>query len=93
MKLLYKPFAVIASLISARLGRGLFKSLWSRLDERDPPDPTTHQASLPKVVGAAALEAATLAGIAAAVSRGSARAFEYLTGYWPGDEEAEKPED
>jgi hypothetical protein len=88
MKLLYKPFAIIASVISARIGRSVFKKVWAKLDERDPPDPTTEQTTLPKVVGAAALEAATMAGIAAAVDRGSARAFAHLTGYWPGDRES-----
>jgi predicted DNA-binding transcriptional regulator YafY len=84
MKLLYKPFGLIAAFIAARIGRSAFKAVWAKIDEADPPDPTTEEASLPKVVGAAALEAATMAGIAAAVDRGSARAFHYLTGIWPG---------
>ncbi len=84
MKILYKPFAIIASLIAARIGRSVFKRLWSKIDEADPPAPTAPEASLPKVVGAAALEAATLAGIAAAVNRASARLFHYLIGIWPG---------
>jgi hypothetical protein len=84
VRLLYKPFAMIAGLISARLGKSLFRGLWSKIDETEPPEPTAPQASLPKVVGAAALEAATMAGVAAAVDRASARAFEYLTGVWPG---------
>jgi hypothetical protein len=37
------------------------------------------------VVGAAALEAATMAGVGAAVDRAGARAFHHLTGIWPGD--------
>jgi hypothetical protein len=83
MKLLYKPFALIASLLAARMGRGIFKSLWARVDREDPPDPTAPNAGLGKVVGAAALEAATMAGIAAAADRAAARTFEYLTGVWP----------
>jgi predicted DNA-binding transcriptional regulator YafY len=83
MKLLYKPFAIIATLIGAKLGRNAFKTLWTRIDPADPPEPTTAEASLPKVVGAAALEAATMAAIAAAVDRASARTFHYLTGIWP----------
>ena len=94
MKILYKPFAIIAGVIAARLGRTAFKSLWSRIDTKEPPEPTTEEASLPKVVGAAALEAATMAGIGAAVHRGSARAFEHLTGSWPGDKrQKEKDEE
>jgi len=83
MRILYKPFAIIASAIAARLGRNVFKTLWARIDAADPPDPKNAEATLPKVVGAAALEAATMAGIAAAVDRASARVFHYLTGIWP----------
>ena len=54
MKILYKPFAIIASLVGAKLGRTMFKSLWSKLDAAEPPAPTTGEASLPKVVGAGA---------------------------------------
>ena len=85
MKILYKPFGIIASLIGARIAKAVFSSLWSRIDEQEPPKPTTEEASFPKVVGAAALEAATVAGIGAAVDRAGARAFHYLTGIWPGD--------
>jgi hypothetical protein len=84
MKVLYKPFALIASVIGAKLGQRLFHALWARLDDTEPPNPTTEEASLGKVVGAKALEAATVAGVAAAVDRASARSFHYLTGFWPG---------
>jgi Protein of unknown function (DUF4235) len=90
MKLIYKPFALVFSIIAARMGRNAFKSLWTRIDEQDPPDPTTKEAGLAKVVGAAALEAATVAGVAAAADRVAARTFHYLTGYWPGKKREEK---
>ena len=93
MKILYKPFAIIASLVGARLGRTAFKKVWTQIDAADPPEPTTAEASLPKVVGAAALEAAMLAGVGAAVDRASARTFHYLTGIWPGKQKQEPPEE
>lgn len=89
MKFLFKPFALIAGLIAARIGKALFDGLWARVDEREPPTPTTPNASLPKVVGAAALKAATMASVSAAVDRAAAEAFHHLTGVWPG-EPAEK---
>lgn len=89
MKILYKPFGLIAGLIAARIGRSAFKTLWSKIDHADPPDPITAEATMPKVVGAAALEAATMAGVAAAADRVSARAFHYLTGAWPGKKKQE----
>jgi Protein of unknown function (DUF4235) len=84
MKLLYKPFSLIAGLIAARIGRALFQGLWSRVDRAEPPEPTAPEAPMPKVVGAAALEAATMAGVTAAADRVAAQAFHHLTGVWPG---------
>jgi len=85
MKILYKPFGIIASLIGAKLANGVFKLVWSRIDEEDPPKPTNVDASFRKVVGAAALEAGMMAAIGAAVDRASARTFHHLTGIWPGE--------
>jgi Protein of unknown function (DUF4235) len=85
MKILYKPFGIIASLIGAKIANSVFKALWSRIDHEEPPSPTTAEASFPKVVGAAALEAATVAAISAAVDRAGARTFHHLTGIWPGE--------
>ncbi len=85
MKILYKPFALIAGFIAARIGKSVFKTLWSKIDQAEPPAPTAADASLPKVVGAAALEAATRAGVSAAIDRASARVFHHLVGIWPGE--------
>ena len=85
MRLLYKPFAILAGVIGSKLGQTVFRQLWSRIDDSEPPRPGTTDASFPKVVGAAALEAATMAGVAAAVDRASARWFHFLTGIWPGE--------
>ena len=84
MKLLFKPFGAIAGLIAGLLGKSIFKALWGQIDDAEPPAPTAPHTSMAKVVGAKALEAATLAGTAAAVDRLAARAFHHLTGYWPG---------
>jgi hypothetical protein len=89
MKLFYKPFAIIAGLIGARVSKQVFDAVWARIDEGAPPAPTTEDAGLPKVVAAAALEAAMMAGIGAAVERAGARTFHYLTGIWPGERHQE----
>lgn len=88
MRLLYKPLAVISRGIAARLGRSAFRGLWARLDEGEPPAPTAADAALAKVVGAAMLEAATMAAFAAIADRLSARAFHHLFGIWPGEKRA-----
>jgi hypothetical protein len=89
MKIVYKPFALIFSVLGARVGNSVFKSLWGRIDRAEPPKPTTARTSLSKAVGAAALEAATMATVSAVADRAAARTFEHLTGVWPG----EPPED
>lgn len=93
MKILYKPFAIIAGVIAGKIGQSLFKTMWSRIDEAEPPAGTTREAPVGKVVGAAALEAATLAGAKAVADRASAHTFHYLTGFWPGEEHAKRREE
>jgi hypothetical protein len=83
MKLLYKPFGIIAGLISARLGRSVFQSLWMRIDQEPPPAPGTGEGSLGKVVGAQALQAGVMAATTATVNRLFARMFHHLVGSWP----------
>jgi hypothetical protein len=92
MTILYKPFAIIAGIIGTRLGQKAFRALWAKIEDAEPPAATTPQASLPRVVGARALEAATTAAIAAAVDRASAKSFHYLTGIWPGAKEEAQPD-
>lgn len=86
MKLFYKPFGIIAGLIAARIGKTIFKGLWSAIDDADPPKPSAPNATFPKVIAAAALEAVTMASVGAAADRASARAFYHLTGVWPGSD-------
>ncbi len=93
MKILYKPFAIIAGIISSLIGRRVFKQLWARIDDSEPPKPTTAETSIGKVLGATTLEAATMAGVAAVINRASAKSFHYLTGIWPGEERPKKPEE
>ncbi len=90
MKILYKPFAIIAGVIGAKVGQSVFKALWGKIDGAEPPKPTIEEASLGRVVGAAALEAAAVAGTQAATRRATARSFRYLTGIWPGEHEEEE---
>ena len=94
MKLVYKPFSIIAGVIGAKVGQGVFKALWARVDGGKPPKPTLEETTMVRVMAAATLEAAAVSGARVAAARASARTFKYLTGYWPGDhhEEDEKDE-
>ena len=83
MKLLYKPFAIIAALIAGRIGRSVFRGLWAKIDDAPPPAPGSGEGNVAKVVAAQALQAGVMAGTAAAVDRVFARAFHHLIGLWP----------
>lgn len=90
MKIFYKPFGIISGIIGAKLGQRVFKSVWQKIEPTPPPDATAGDASLPMVVAAAALEAATMATMGAIVDRASAAAFHYLFGAWPGKSRQDK---
>ncbi len=92
MKILYKPFAIVAGLIAARLGRKLFNTVWDRFDAGPAPGPEIQQASVAKVIAGKTLEGALMAGVAAAVDRASATSFYHLTGFWPGPKRVEDQE-
>lgn len=83
MRLLYKPFAILAGLISGRIGRAVFRSLWAKVDDAPPPKPGSGEGNAAKVIGAEALQAGVMAGSAAAVDRFFARIFHHLIGTWP----------
>jgi hypothetical protein len=93
MRFVYKVFAKITGTFAARIGKVAFKSMWSRIDSEDPPKPTRLDASLPKVVAGATLEAATMAATAAVVERATASTFSYLFGVSPEPKEKKDSKD
>lgn len=90
MKLLYKPFGIIAGILAGFLSKKIFDVIWGRFDDAEPPKPTTQEASMAKVVSAAALQGVVFKSVRAAVDRYGARGFEYATGTWPGPKKQEK---
>jgi hypothetical protein len=92
MRLVYKPFGILFSILAALLSKRLFEKLWAMIDEEDPPGATTQDASWPKVLGAAAVQGVTFQVTRAAVDRAGARGFERLTGRWPGERQPDPAE-
>jgi Protein of unknown function (DUF4235) len=90
MKLLYKPFGLLAGIVGGLLARRVFKALWSAVDDEEPPKPTHERASWRRVLSAAVLQGATFAVIRAVVDRAGARGFQHIVGIWPGDKEPEE---
>jgi hypothetical protein len=87
MKLIYKPFGIIFGILAGLLSKKVFEFIWARFDDAEPPKATTKEASMPKVLGAAALQGVVFKGTRAAVDRYGARGFYRLTGSWPGEKE------
>ncbi|MHB1568178.1 MAG: hypothetical protein ACYC0H_03140 [Solirubrobacteraceae bacterium] len=83
VRLLYKPFGLVATRVSRRIGRAAFRSVLSKIDNAPPPVPGSGQGSATKAVAGRALEAGVMAGAAAGVDRVFARVFHHLFGAWP----------
>jgi hypothetical protein len=90
MRIVYKLFAKLTGGLAARLGKGLFESLWAQIDEHEPPKATNLDVSLPKVVASATLEAATMAAVGAVVERATASTFSHLFGVSPEPKKKDK---
>ena len=86
MRLIYKPFGIVFSILAALLSKKVFEKVWAMIDEEEPPGATTREATWPKVLGAAAVQGVTFKVTRAAVDRAGAQGFSSLTGVWPGEE-------
>ena len=45
MGLIYKPFGILLGILAGILGRRLFTLVWEKIDDEEPPEPTTEEAS------------------------------------------------
>jgi Protein of unknown function (DUF4235) len=86
MKLLYKPFGLLASVLGGVLAGALFKRLWGAVaDQDEAPTATARDRSWREVIAAAAIQGAVFGGVKALIDRAGATGFERATGVWPGD--------
>jgi hypothetical protein len=91
LKLLYKPFGLIAGIIGGMLARAAFRRIWRTVaKEEKAPSPKDRDRAWREVVAAAAVQGAVLGGVKAFVDRAGATGFEQLTGVWPGKAQAKK---
>ena len=92
MKLLYKPFAIIAGVLASRAAGAIFKRLWAFLSkERAMPHAMEQSHGWTEVVAAAILKGAIFGGVKAVVDRTFATGYFRRTGVWPG--KIGKPQD
>ena len=85
-KLAYRPVGLAVSLGSAAIAGRVVGLIWKKIsDEDEIPDPLDHQFSIGKVLAAALIQAGVFAIVQVLVNRGGAKAFERITGSWPGN--------
>ncbi len=66
------------------VARKTFNLLWSAIDDEEPPEAGEEREPLPRILLATVLQAAVFAGTRALFDRQARRAFQGVTGTWPG---------
>ena len=85
IRLMYKPFAMVISLLGGMLASMLFTRLWRALSgAHDAPEATDDAVTWADIVPAAALHGLVFGVVKALVDRAGAKEFKRMTGRWPG---------
>ncbi|MGH2968398.1 MAG: DUF4235 domain-containing protein [Solirubrobacteraceae bacterium] len=92
MGLIYKPFGIILGILSGFAGKKLFDLVWTKIDEQEPPEPTTQETTWPRLLASAALQGVIFRTVRVAVDRYGALGFHYMTGIWPGEKRPDPDE-
>lgn len=84
-KVAYRPVGLAGSLASAAIAGAIVKQIWKRVTDDDiAPEALQPEYPLRSILLFAAIQGLVFAVVKAAFDRGGARAFERLTGSWPG---------
>ena len=85
-KLAYKPFGMLRGIVSSMLAGALFKQVWKQVSDKEGPAKANEsEYGWKELVAYAAVHGAVFGIVKAAVDRSGARAFERVTGTWPGN--------
>ena len=85
MGLIYKPFGILLGIAAGVLGKRLFDFAWTKVDDQEPPEPTTEQTTWSRLIAAAAVQGVIFKVVRVVVDRYGAIGWRYLTGTWPGE--------
>ena len=85
MGLIYKPFGIVLGIAAALLGKKLFEFVWTKVDDEEPPGPTTEETSWQKLLAVATIQGVIFRVTRVTVDRSGAIGWRYLTGTWPGE--------
>jgi uncharacterized protein DUF4235 len=88
-KILFIPFSVIGGILAGIVGKKTFEVLWGAFDDEDAPDPKHREISFKKLVPALLLQGAIVRAVRGLIDHGTRRAFNRVTGTWPGEEHPE----
>src|SRR5215207_10824064 len=69
MKIIYKPIGLMLGVIGGILGRQAFNQIWQRVDDEEPPEPTTRDRPLARIVLAVGLQAMIFALVRMTIQR------------------------
>lgn len=83
--IIYKPIGIIAGILAGLLSTRIFKFIWGKIDDEDPPKGNTEWATWGKILSAAAVQGMVFKIVRAVVDRYLARATRFVTGVWPGE--------
>jgi xanthosine utilization system XapX-like protein len=89
MKIIYKPIGIVLGILGGLLGKRVFDAVWAKVDDQEPPEATTRDTTLPKLLGAAAMQGVIFKVVRVLVDRFGAKGWEHLTGFWPGEKKAD----
>jgi hypothetical protein len=85
MGLIYKPIGIVLGLLAGLLGKRLFDFAWTKIDDEEPPKPTTQDTTWARVIAAAAVQGVIFKTTRVVVDRYGAKGWYHLTGSWPGE--------
>jgi hypothetical protein len=93
MGLIYKPVGIVLGILAGLLGRRIFDFVWTKVDDEEPPEPTTEETTWQRVLAAAAVQGVIFRITRFVVDRYGAIGWRHLTGVWPGEKRPDPDDD
>jgi hypothetical protein len=90
MKFLFIPFSIVAGLIAGQISKKIFDGLWRLFDDQEAPEAEHREISIVKLVLALAIEGAIFRAVRGLADHNSRKAFQRVTGSWPGEDAPEQ---
>jgi hypothetical protein len=89
VQFVFRPIGIILGIVAGMGARKVFDAIWGRIDNEEAPNPEHREVNWVKFVMAMLVQGAIFRLIRGFVDHHSRRAWAFLTGTWPGQEEPE----